>query len=414
MSPRSYTFIGLNIVRALSIIGLILVFSSSILVMVTNIRAVNAFQAAVQNGNSTEQDFLENCDYIDGSNVPNQAAGVFWAVVSTLLIIFQAIILLFSECSWPLAFFDRFFPVLGNNFGLGPLGIFQCLIGAQILSHHVDDFTLVAAFFLFSIGCLNMLLGLIFRESAKEKRSVRAWREGGKGVFDTFSGSKDAKPVFVNASPAFVKSNMTGSDSVDTEKGVPASEFGYWNNDMKRSSSGYGFGRQGEKKAGLKGFILQKPEESLPRYASPTPPPPMPEPVSMPAPPAPSSASGHVDSDAVSQSTKISFGRFSRLSRKKSSQTTRTTRTNRTSTSSFQSPGSPAYSETESAHNAYPYPYRSNTHSHPDSRRQSRDEDDESLYADEEDRDEDPFHRQVPAPKVYGGRPAFKSSNSAL
>ncbi len=31
---------------------------------------------------------------------------------------------------------------------------------------------------------------------------------------------------------------------------------------------GYGFGRQGEKAAGLRGFILQKPEESLPRYAA--------------------------------------------------------------------------------------------------------------------------------------------------
>jgi hypothetical protein len=26
-----------------------------------------------------------------------------------------------------MAFFDRFFPVLGTKFGLGPLGIFQCL-----------------------------------------------------------------------------------------------------------------------------------------------------------------------------------------------------------------------------------------------------------------------------------------------
>ncbi|KAJ7253842.1 hypothetical protein C8J57DRAFT_1519006 [Mycena rebaudengoi] len=37
--------------------------------------------------------------------------------------------------------------------------------------HHVDDLTLVAAFFFFSIGCLNMLFGLIFCEGAKTKRS---------------------------------------------------------------------------------------------------------------------------------------------------------------------------------------------------------------------------------------------------
>ncbi|KAK7455099.1 hypothetical protein VKT23_010970 [Stygiomarasmius scandens] len=86
-----------------------------------------------------------------------------------------------------------------------------------------------------------MLLGLVFRESAKSKRSIRAWREEGKGVFDVISPPQ------------------AGTKSI--------------------------FGRQGEKKAG---FILQRLEETLPRYASPTHPflatTPMPEPASMPAP----------------------------------------------------------------------------------------------------------------------------------
>lgn len=45
--------------------------------------------------------FLCNCpkiiNYGRGSTVPNQPAGVFWAVVSSLLILFQAVIL-FCEC----------------------------------------------------------------------------------------------------------------------------------------------------------------------------------------------------------------------------------------------------------------------------------------------------------------------------
>ena len=58
-------FITLNIVRILSIIALILVFSSSILVMVHDITAVNSFMSAAQaSGNSTES-LLENCDYIE-------------------------------------------------------------------------------------------------------------------------------------------------------------------------------------------------------------------------------------------------------------------------------------------------------------------------------------------------------------
>ncbi|KAF5373704.1 hypothetical protein D9758_000955 [Tetrapyrgos nigripes] len=382
MTSRSYIFIGLNAVRALSIIGLILVFSSSILVMVTNIKAVNAFQAAVQNG--TGDNLLGNCDYIDGSTVPNQAAGVFWAVVSTLLILFQSVILLLSECSWPMPFFDRFFPVLGTNFGLGALGIFQGLIGAQILSHHVDDFTLVAGFFVFSIGCLNMLLGLIFRESAKQRRSLRAWRDQGKEILPT-ANATDKGAVFVNVSPAFVSRSLSGT-TYNSEKAAPVLEFGHWNKRASADSTdgpvkpypGYGFGRQGEKKAGLRGFILQKPEESLPRYATPPPPPAMPTPVSIPAP--------HPDSEVSSQytSTKVS------LHRKKST---------RTSTSSFQSPGSPAYSE--SMYNAYPH--------HPQSNRQTRDDDD--LYESEDD-DDERFHEVPRIP--YGGPPAFKSSQSAL
>lgn len=88
----SVYFFGLNGVRFLSIVSLILVFASSILVMVTNIKAVNAFEAA-KGQNSTEAHSMVDCDYIEGSTVPNQPAGAFWAVVATLLIIFQTIIL---------------------------------------------------------------------------------------------------------------------------------------------------------------------------------------------------------------------------------------------------------------------------------------------------------------------------------
>jgi hypothetical protein len=93
-----------------------------------------------------------------GSTVPNQPAGVFWAVVNRLLILSQVVVLIFSEISWPQAFFNSFFPVLGKEFGLGALGIFECLIGAAVLSHHVEAFAMVSAFFLFSIGCLNILM----------------------------------------------------------------------------------------------------------------------------------------------------------------------------------------------------------------------------------------------------------------
>jgi len=59
--------------------------------------------------------------------VPNQPAGAFWAVLNRLFIIFQTIVLILSELGFPAKFFDRFFPVLGKDFGLGALGVIQML-----------------------------------------------------------------------------------------------------------------------------------------------------------------------------------------------------------------------------------------------------------------------------------------------
>jgi len=255
LPPRAYTFIILNGIRILSIIALILVFTSNIVTLVHDVQAVNRFVAGNTDSAQTNNSTVADLDYISGSTVPNQPAGVFWAVLNRLLIIGQAIVLLLSEFGWPAAFFDRFFPVLGKDFGLGALGVMQGLIGAAILSHHVDTFTLVAAFFLFSVGCVNILVGLIFRESSKSKRSITSWREHAKSALPTHVAGVDVRPVASYATPTFV-SNMWGG----IDEKTPASEAG-------SGKSGFGFGRQGEKAAGLKGYLISKPIESLPRYA---------------------------------------------------------------------------------------------------------------------------------------------------
>ena len=141
---------------------------------------------------------------LGGRRLPLARAVVLVVVLVFLVVIFPlviVIVLILSEVGWPAAFFRTYFPVLGPDFGLGALGIFQCLIGATILSHHVDDFTLVAAFFLFSVGCLNMLIGL-FREKVKRKRSIMSWREEAKGILPTH---KDLRPPFVRSPQAFTK-----------------------------------------------------------------------------------------------------------------------------------------------------------------------------------------------------------------
>ncbi|KIM62037.1 hypothetical protein SCLCIDRAFT_1215375 [Scleroderma citrinum Foug A] len=259
MAPvKTYIFFGLNAVRALSIISLLLVFASSIFVMVKDIEAVNSYEATKQSNNSTQAD-LVNCDYIENSTVPNQLGGVFWAIVNRLLIIFQVIILIMSEVGWPASFFDRFFPVLGTGFGLGALGIFQGLIGAAVLSQHVDDFAFVAAFLLFVVGCMNMLLGLIFRESAKDRRSITSWRDGNNDVLPTHL----PPAANLNRSGTASSAQSYMSSTVCDEKARDLAEFG-----AARGRAGYGFGRQGEKAAGMKGFLISKPVETLPRYAA--------------------------------------------------------------------------------------------------------------------------------------------------
>lgn len=79
-----------------------------------------------------------------------------------------------------------------------------------------------------------MFLGLVFRESAKDKRSLTSWRAESKAILPTHSVG----------SPPFLSSTY-----VD-EKGRLSDEFP---GGLKSEKAGYGFGRQGEKAAGLKG-----------------------------------------------------------------------------------------------------------------------------------------------------------------
>jgi hypothetical protein len=116
-------------------------------------------------------------------------------------------------------------------------------IGATVLSHHTDDFTLVSAFLLFSMGCLNAVLGLVFRESAKTKRSILHWREEAKTILPF-----DKRPVFTSPAPSFVSSMFKGEKANEAE-------FGSGQNNGSNPTS-FGFGRKGERTAGLKGALF--------------------------------------------------------------------------------------------------------------------------------------------------------------
>ncbi len=172
--------------------------------------------------------------------MPNQPAGAFWAVLNSLLVIAQSVVCVFSECSWPERFFEAFFPVLGPSFGLGALGVIQCLLGAAVLSHHVEEFPLVSAFFVFSVGCLNILLGLIFRERVKVKRSIRKWREGDKDALPTTG----KMPVY---NVAFPQQNAPFTGGSYDEKAP------WRSGSLSSQKQGLGFGRKAEMAAAEQG-----------------------------------------------------------------------------------------------------------------------------------------------------------------
>ena len=179
---------------------------------------------------------MSNCDHtFRNSTVPNQAAGIFWAVVNRVLIILEIVALILSEVGWPMRFFDVYFPVLGSDFGLGPLGIFQALISATILSHHVDDFTLVAAFLLFSISCVNMFLGLIFRGKARVKRALFSWEKEGPQSPKLKGFELANPPVFKKPRDSFVARVFRRGPAADADDDV--------------EHRGNGFTTEGEKAA---------------------------------------------------------------------------------------------------------------------------------------------------------------------
>jgi len=251
---KAWRFIGLNAVRALSLIALILVFISNILVMVQDVNAVRSSgsNAHVTTGTNTTHanDELVDCEYFEDSTVPNSPAGPFWAVLNRLLILIQVILLIFSEIGWPNAFFIRFLPFLSDEYGLGAIGVLECLIGAQVNSHAVADFPMVAAFLLFSIGCLNLILALVLGKAAKSYRSILSWRE--RDILPkTTADLERAVSQKAHSSPAW-----SGSSSIFNEK---SNDHQYPVGGYSTSPPRYGFGKQGEKQAAHEGYVLSKP-----------------------------------------------------------------------------------------------------------------------------------------------------------
>jgi hypothetical protein len=158
-------FIILNALRALSMISLLFVFIANIVIMAQDIQALQ------QGATDTNH---EDCDYIENSGVPNQPAGTFRAFFIIALNIVEVVVLFLSETGFPHNFFQNWIPCLEFKSSLVGLGVLEVLLAAQMMSHFLDPFPLVACFFLLIAGILNILT--MYFDRPRFYRTIDYWR----------------------------------------------------------------------------------------------------------------------------------------------------------------------------------------------------------------------------------------------
>jgi hypothetical protein len=124
-----------------------------------------------------------------------------------------------------------------------------------VLSHHVDAFALVSAFFLFALGSINIVLGLIFREKVKDRRSIFAWRERARDVLPAVSiaGHKVDVVDVADRFGGFVKDYAEKKRMDRQDTGLSGSTA--VNDASAPASHGMGFGRKAQKAAASKGCV---------------------------------------------------------------------------------------------------------------------------------------------------------------
>jgi len=215
--PKFYV---LNVLRGLSMLSLLFVFIANFLILAQDIQALHnethATTAAVAED--------EECDYVGASSIPNQAAGTFRAFFIIALNIVEIVVLFLSETGFPASFFRKWIPCLDNEHSLVGLGVLQLLLAAQMMSHFLEPYPLVATFFLLFAGIFNILT--MYFDRPKFFRSYAFW----KGA----RADNQVRSMESGRTHAYTQSHYTAS--------AAASMF---NEKQQTPASGeYGFARQ--------------------------------------------------------------------------------------------------------------------------------------------------------------------------
>ncbi|SNX81865.1 uncharacterized protein MEPE_00570 [Melanopsichium pennsylvanicum] len=207
-------FLGLNLVRIISLIVIILVFTTLIMGLVEDIRDYH-------NDENMDEARTEDCAYVPGTSIPMQTWGIFWVEFHRALLLLGVVALFFSELSW--FGINRlenaaqlWFPILSSTRGLAALGCVHVVIATSILSHYLDEFPLVVSWMLFVIGICYLCLGIAFhRHPLKDGRSLfsqkrkRFFKHQSPGhVYRTLAGKKDYGATTSTEKPSLVLRNF--------------------------------------------------------------------------------------------------------------------------------------------------------------------------------------------------------------
>ncbi|KAJ1030152.1 hypothetical protein NDA16_001064 [Ustilago loliicola] len=213
-NTATITFLGLNALRLVSLVVIILVFTTLIMGLVEDVRAYH-------DDTVMDEAQTEDCAYVPGTSIPMQTWGIFWVEVHRALLIIGVVTLFLAECS----FFgitrleqasQIWFPVLSRTRGLAALGCVHVIIATSILSHYLDDFPLVVSWMMFVIGMCYLCLGLAFHShplkdgrslfSQKRKQFVKG--HGQDHVYRTFGREKSYGATTSTAKPTLVLSSL--------------------------------------------------------------------------------------------------------------------------------------------------------------------------------------------------------------
>ncbi|KAL1408188.1 hypothetical protein Q8F55_004993 [Vanrija albida] len=265
--PSSVLFVGLNALRALSIIAMLLVLISNIVTIVgdaavlkaakhtnevtstvSTTSTVHSRRAAEFNTTvATSANNTWTCNYMQHSTIPSQTGGAFWSILN------RTLVLIASEVGFPKTLFDVYLPMLSKGHGLGCLGALQAFLAASVLSHYSSLFPQVASWMLFVMGCLNMVVGIFLREKARALRSLFKWENYANltpqtkvaaSAWDIYSSTKEP-------SPSTAEKAATDTDAPY----APGSRFG-----------GFAFGAQKAWRHSLQTLKISRPLETLPKH----------------------------------------------------------------------------------------------------------------------------------------------------